>query len=270
VIFDSGSALQFLVGAILGITIAFGARALGLLTAGGGRAAATVGALTFGMGGIIPALLMIAFFGSSSALSRFGRALKISVLPKFAKGDSRDQGQVWANGGIPAALAVIYGLTGELPWLIGLAGALAAATADTWATELGVLAKSNPRLITNWRQVDPGTSGAISLQGSGAAALGAAAIAGLAGILTGGVDIIPPILVGGLLGTVADSLLGATIQSLYWCPVCEAETERPALHSCGNQTIYHRGYHWLRNDQVNLAASLAGALIAMGLWIILR
>lgn len=260
---------QLLLGAFLGIAMAIGARAFGLLTVSGGRAAATVGTLTFGIGGIVPALLLIAFFASSSALSRFGRTLKSAVLPKFAKGDARDQGQVWANGGIPTLLAVIFGLTGEQLWLTGLAGALAAATADTWATELGVLARVRPRLITTWQPVEPGTSGAISTLGSGAAGLGAAAIAALAGLLTSQVIIMLPILLGGLLGATVDSMLGATVQGVYWCPACEQVTERSPLHSCGGETTHHRGWRWLGNDLVNFAASIVGGFAAMGLWMVL-
>jgi uncharacterized protein (TIGR00297 family) len=256
---------QLLIGAFLGIAFALGARALGLLTVSGARAAATVGTLTFGIGGIIPAVLLVAFFVSSSALSRFGRSQKSSVLPKFAKGEARDQGQVWANGGIPALLAVIYGLTGDQLWLVGMTGALAATTADTWATELGVLSKAWPRLISTRQLVEPGTSGAVSMPGSAAAVLGAAAIATLTGLLTNSPALVLPILLGGLLGATADSMLGATVQGIYWCPVCEEATERSPLHSCGNETSHHRGWRWLGNDQVNLMASLAGGLLAMGL-----
>jgi uncharacterized membrane protein len=151
---------------------------------------------------------------------------------------------------------------------------MAAVNADTWATELGVLNPSPPRLITTGKTVERGTSGAISLLGSLAALGGAGLVALLAAAfstqtpdpLRGFLIVMTASLLGGLAGSFFDSLLGATVQAMYYCPACQKETERHPRHLCGAETVQRRGWGWLNNDGVNFAASLAGALVAMALW----
>jgi uncharacterized protein (TIGR00297 family) len=164
---------QLLIGLILGISIGSVAYIVGALTSSGALVAVIIGGLTFGYGGIIPAILLILFFTTSSALSRLRAQNKpgLDVIP--AKSGRRDQGQVLANGGLPAALAVLYGVYGNLSWLVALTGALAASNADTWSTELGMLARRPPRLITTGKVVEPGVSGGVTPEGTVAAAAGA-------------------------------------------------------------------------------------------------
>jgi len=69
---------------------------------------------------------------------------------------------------------------------------------------------------------------------------------------------------GGLAGALFDSLLGATVQGIYFCDRCRKETERP-VHRCGAQTRRLRGWTWLNNDWVNFLSSLVGGLVAMEL-----
>jgi uncharacterized protein (TIGR00297 family) len=212
---------------------------------------------------------MILFFVSSSALSRVGGKRKGAVAAAFSKGSRRDAGQVAANGAAAAAFAVAYGLTGQLSWLGAVAGALAAANADTWATELGVLARRKPRLITTGAVVEPGASGGISAEGTAAALAGAALIAIVGGALGGGWATGVAATIGGLAGSLFDSVLGATVQAMYFCPTCSKETERYPIHTCGSTTRRLRGWPWLENDAVNLAATASGALLTLAIWILL-
>jgi Raf kinase inhibitor-like YbhB/YbcL family protein len=150
-------------------------------------------------------------------------------------------------------------------------GTLAAVNADTWATELGVLSRHRPRLITTGKKVERGSSGGVSPAGVLAAVGGAALIGELAAWLdpagpntfARGFVIVIVVTLTGLAGSLVDSMLGATVQVIYTCPACAKETERHPTHLCGTATIYKRGWRWLNNDRVNAACALAGAGLAM-------
>ena len=253
------------IGFALAAVIAFAAFRLQLLTAGGAAAATIVGGLTFA-GGILPSILLLLFFTSSSALSRLGARGKRAVVGGFEKSSRRDHWQVLANGGLAALLALIYGRTADARALAALAGALAAVNADTWATEVGVLARRRPWRLTDGRQVEPGTSGAVTLEGLMASIAGAALIGLTAGLAIGSLVLIVAATAGGFLGAMADSLLGASVQAMFYCPACRKETERHPIHTCGTPTTRLRGWAWLRNDGVNLGASLVGAVVAAALF----
>jgi uncharacterized protein (TIGR00297 family) len=261
---------QWILGLGLGIVAAGLGYLIGGLTPGGAVAAALVGTLTMGGGGIAPAVLLLLFFFSSSALSRIGGERKIAAQSFFSKKSRRDPGQVLANGAVAAGLSVVFGLGWELVWFAGLSGALAAVTADTWATELGVLAGGRPWLITTGEPVEAGTSGGISVLGTAAAVAGALFIALAGGAVARSWRVLPVALIGGIAGAQVDSLLGATVQAGYTCPACGKPTERHPLHTCGTETIHTRGWRWLGNDAVNLVASMVGALIAIGSWGVFR
>ncbi len=231
------------------------------------------GTVITGMGGWSWGFTLIYFFVSSSLLSHFREREKAdAAADKFSKGSQRDIVQAGANGGLATLCSLVYGLTssGRVRLLMRAAftGALAAANADTWATELGVLSASRPRLITTWRRVAPGTSGGVTLLGSAAAALGAFTPGLFFWIAQGcrrshaALPIMA--LCGGMAGTVFDSLLGATAQAMYYCPACQAETER-RVHRCGTPTTLLRGMPWMNNDTVNFLATACGAGVAMGM-----
>jgi uncharacterized membrane protein len=261
----------------------------GALSGSGVAGALITGTLMFGLGGWEWGTCLIVFFVSSSAFSFYRAREKQALAEKFAKGHRRDLGQALANGGLAALLAVLSqifpsylsrlfspGQVSQLfppyqggyggVWFLACAGAMAAVNADTWATELGVLSPSLPRLITTWKPVERGTSGAISLYGT-LAAIGGAAFIGLLGALLGSADhgfaSLEIIIMAGLLGSLFDSFLGATVQAIYRCPQCDKETEKHPLHTCGTQTVQVRGWHSLNNDMVNLGCALVGAIIGM-------
>jgi len=259
---------RLLLGLCLAAIIALGARRLGALTPSGAIAAALVGGLTYGLGGLPAAIILIAFFGSSSLLSKTSTKRKRKVAADFAKGGRRDWAQVAANGGVPV-LALLAGAGGLLAapvaWVV-FAAALATVSADTWATELGVLSKIPPRLITTGKSVTPGTSGGVSLLGN-LVGLGAAFFIGILAWLVPGSVTIQVVLIAtaaGVLGSFFDSYLGALVQATYYCPKCKKETERHPTHTCGTKTTLRRGWTWLSNDWVNFLSAAAGALLASG------
>lgn len=239
------------------------------LDKGGVAGAVLIGTALFGFGGISGGAVLLLFFLSASILSRFQTARKEPLAEKFAKGHQRDIAQVLGNGAVAATAAALYALT-EANWAwAAVVGALAAANADTWATELGVLSPRLPRLITTGRPVSIGTSGGITTSGSFAALAGAVCIAGLATWLR---PVSAPALLlavgilGGLAGAMFDSLLGASLQAIYWCSECAKETEHHPHHRCGQTTRQLRGLVWMQNDWVNFFTTLVGALLAGGIF----
>jgi uncharacterized protein (TIGR00297 family) len=217
------------------------------LTKGGVTSAIVVGAGVLAGSGTSGFALLLVFFVTSSALTR---------------GDGRRRAtQVFANGGVAAACALLSRWHPAM--LFAFAGALAAAAADTWSTEIGARSGRPPRLVTTWREVPVGTSGGVTLLGSAGGIAGSATI-GLASLL-----LLPIgrsgaawIVLGGAAGALVDSLLGATLQARWRCPACGAvmETRR---HGCGAEGTPERGIMWLDNDAVNVAATLVGAAIAL-------
>lgn len=268
-------ALQVLLGLIFGITLSALAWRFGALSLNGAITAAVIGGLIFGLGGLAWAALLLIFFITSSVLSRAFSRQKVSVLEKYSKGARRDWGQVLANGLLGAGFVIVYALLPEQPWTwVAYAGATAAVTADTWATELGVLDPRPPRLVTSWRPVARGTSGAVSLIGSLAALAGACLIGVFSALVVPGIfehpgnplSILLAVSIGGTAGAFLDSYLGSTVQALYYCPACEALTERHPVHTCGEHTRHQRGWRWMSNDVVNFCASIAGAGLSLGIW----
>ena len=229
------------------------------LTFDGALAATAVGAVTFARGGLPAAAALLVFFVSGSALSSFKRAEKVrrGVLAQ-AKGGERDAWQVLANGGAATLCLLPLGVRGAP----GFLGALAAAAADTWATELGMLARSQPRSIATLTPVAPGTSGGVTEQGTLASAAGALLV-GAAWRLAGGngAHVVSGAIAAGVGGALIDSLLGATVQAEYWCAACGESAETPSHARCGGVTQLVRGVARVDNDAVNALATSAGALL---------
>ena len=261
--------LQLTLGTVLGAAMALASYGARFLSASGAVAAFLLAVCIFGFGGWAWTLPILTFFVLSSVLSKIGKTHKRIYEGLFEKGNRRDYAQVLANGGVAGVLMVLY-MFFPLPEIYRFyLAALAAATADTWATEIGILTGQQPRLIRNWQPVAPGTSGGITPAGSLGAIAGAlvlalsgwyfmadtsASIAASVGLITG----------SGFLGSLVDSYLGATVQIQYRCPVCQKVTER--THHCnGRPTEPLRGIRWMNNDMVNFLNTLSAvAFVYLG------
>ena len=263
--------IQLLTGFLLSSLVCYLAWRMKALTIGGAWAAAITGGIIFGLGGLTWATLLLAFFISSSVLSRVFVQQKADLSEKFAKGIQRDGVQVFANGGLGALLATTQLFTPDQHWpWISYAGTMATVNADTWATELGTLSSKPPRLITTGQRVERGSSGGITFLGTVASLCGALLIALLGGLVNPQVELGKFILIvslAGLAGSLLDSVLGATLQARYRCPHCSTETEHKTLHSCGKPTVLVSGWRWLNNDAVNFTSSIFGAVMAVVLWV---
>lgn len=252
---------RFVAGVIIATIIAAIAWRARSLSRSGALTAVVVGTAAMTAGWNWGTLLVL-FFVTSSLLSHVRRAQRDEITHGIvAKGDKRDATQVIANGGVFALCALLSVRGGVAAQSLALAalGALAAATADTWATELGTVFGGTPRSIIAWRPLPAGTSGAISLVGTISMLAGAAFIA-LSAAALGLVSAVPLVVAAGIAGALADSLLGATVQERRWCATCERNTER-RIHDCGATTVLVGGCAWMDNDRVNLLATLVGATI---------
>lgn len=244
-----------------------------LLTLSGAIATFLVGTIIFGMGGWLFAIPLLAFFISSSLLSRFRKHDKAGSGVKTVKGATRDAWQVLANGGVAAIIVVIFYFTvHRLPWHITrnllclYLAALATVNADTWATEIGSLSKIPPRLLKNWKPAQSGTSGAISGLGL-VASLAGSVIVPLSVYWVWKLDTAEFFVIvwAGFLGSFADSILGASIQAVFKDPKTNSLSE--LSESQGTRNVRVSGISWIGNDAVNFLASLFGVLCA---WLLLK
>lgn len=250
------------IGLATATVVAMAAQRVGALSASGCLAAIATGTTAVAAGWSW-AILLVAYFVSSVGLTRFrGRAKAARTGAVVAKGGPRDATQVLANGGVFALAALLWILSGWDGWLALGAGALAAAASDTWATEVGTLARRAPRSIVTWRGVPAGTSGAVSIPGIVAAVAGASFIALVVAALGWPRSATVSALAGGVAGSTIDSLVGATVQVRRWCDRCAAPTERET-HPCGTPTRIVGGIPWADNDAVNALSTAAGGLLGL-------
>lgn len=246
-------------GALVACAIVLIARRARALSAGGAYAAVLVGTTSV-MAGWDWALLLVAFFLSSSVLSRIGVDIKHRASRDILeKGSERDAPQVLANGGVFAVAAVMFAITAAPLAQAASAGALAAAMADTWATEIGMLSGARPRHVITGREVPAGTSGATTRAGTAGMGLGALFAALCAFAVGWPMTAIAAAFGGGVVGASVDTVLGATMQARRRCVSCGVLTEC-VRHTCGASTAHAGGIEWLGNDMVNLMATCTGAL----------
>ncbi len=191
-----------------------------LLNIGGTLLADAFGLLTFYLGGFAALLTLIIFYTAAIIVTKTGR--------RGTDGhETRTAANIFSNG----APAVVCMLAGNIPAFFG---ALSAALADTFSSEIGVNSGSKPVMITTLREVDKGTDGGVTLLGIAAGAAGAAIIAAAHYALFEASAATSVALVAvGVAGSLIDSLLGATLQ----------------------------GRGLLDNNHVNFLASSAGAAL---------
>mmetsp|Transcript_8914 Transcript_8914/g.19749 ORF Transcript_8914/g.19749 Transcript_8914/m.19749 type:complete len:278 (+) Transcript_8914:2-835(+) len=253
------------------------------LDASGARAAFLVGVISC-TASVRFGLTLIAFFASSSKLTKLGAARKREIEEAHQEGGNRNWVQVAANGALGTLVAAAFfvctrsGATHpELPlhWRVAPVESVlqaaylchyACCNADTWASELGVLGRGKPRLITSLRQVPVGTNGGVSLRGTAASVAGGLFI-GLVFYAVGGALGPPPLAsdpppppqwrllpfgaAAGLVGSMIDSLLGATLQYSGYC-----EKRRLVVESPGPNVQHISGRNVLDNHQVNFLSSV--------------
>ncbi len=249
------------VGAVaLAAALSWFAYKLHWLNLSGAIAASIIGGTVLAAGGSAAAALLAIFFVTSSALTKLAQQHRPYVHEASPSG--RVARQVLANGGWAAVGAILIPVS-ESGWPL-LTGALAAAQADTWATEVGAFSRVAPRHVTTWAAVTPGTSGGVTALGTFAGIVGAAVMAIAAFLVGTPVVVAAAAMVSGIAGTVIDSLLGATVQVSFVCERCQVITEQ-ARHGCGRASKQLHGFKWIDNDAVNFMATGFGGALAVGM-----
>jgi uncharacterized protein (TIGR00297 family) len=233
-----GEIVRVASGGLLSAAVAFAAHRRAALTISGAWAAAIMGTVLATAGWKWLALVGV-FFITSSILTRLdakgpGRASRDRAGRRWQ--------QVIANGGIASLAAAVYAITGWPQAFGAAAGAIAAATADTWATEAGRWSRTLPRLVTTGQPVAPGASGGVTIAGTLASVAGAVLIAAVALALDGTPRGAAPTLgarlvwatwiaIAGITGSLFDSVLGATVEGRW--PLFDNDTVNVAATAWG-------------------------------------
>jgi uncharacterized protein (TIGR00297 family) len=177
-------------------------------------------------------LLIVLFLVMSLLATKYSKKYKRSLGQFEGRRTSKN---VISNGVVACFMAAFGGY--YLPFVGGFIGAIATATADTLASEIGVL-DQHPRLITTFQKVDTGTYGAVSVLGTSIGIVGAAIIgiaSYLLGIMPDPLIVIVVSIISGTVGCFADSILGAVLENR----------------------------HIINNEHVNLIATIVGALVGI-------
>ncbi|MBI4831164.1 MAG: DUF92 domain-containing protein [Candidatus Lindowbacteria bacterium] len=240
----------------------------GFLGAGGAIGVFLIGSIIFVTGGPAWFIPILVFFFSSSLISKWRKEHKAELRAFHAKSGPRDIRQVLAKGGIPCLLAICFSFTADQRLYFAYLCSLAAANADTWASEIGLLSRRAPVSILNWKPVIRGTSGGVSVTGYAAAGLGAMVI-GAVGVPFYSAEHIKTraaflalVALAGVLACTGDSILGAAAQAKLRCSRCGEITENP--NHCGEDTgVLASGKIWVNNEVVNLVCSFTGAAFAL-------
>ncbi|OQX83051.1 hypothetical protein B6D60_11155 [candidate division KSB1 bacterium 4484_87] len=265
--------LAFSFGVGLALLIAAVSIYLKFLKGSGAVSTFLLGAVVFGVGRWEFSLPLLLFFVLSSILSKLGKQWKARFADTFQKGGKRDLGQVLANGGLGGLLVVLWNFFPNDGIYLAFVGSIAAVTADTWGTEIGVFSKIMPRHIIDFRKVPPGTSGGVTLLGFLGGLAGSLVIVYVSKFATTRYDeylwVLPLIIVAaGVFGSIVDSIVGATIQAQFKCPNCGKITEKH-IHCENYATVLHSGIELIDNDVVNAICAFSGAAFAYAAYLLM-
>jgi len=256
--------IEIIIGTLLSTFIAVIAYAKHSLVLSGLIASVILGTIIYAFGGIVLYSLLIAFFISSSLLT------KLHERKVDDSSSGRNYLQVISNGLVAAAFSILFYLLNMEFLLIAAAAAIATSNSDTWASEIGILSKGKTRSVTNFKEVSKGVSGAISGLGTLASVLGALFIGVLFALVSSITTVVlfqtvlfyaAIISISGVLGCFVDSYLGSLVQAKYRGIKSDTITENKSLPN--EEVILKSGISFVNNDTVNFLSSLAASLIAL-------
>jgi len=247
--------------------VAFAALFLRWLTPSGTVAAILSGTLIMVCGPWYSVFLVGFFFMSSGIISLAKRAIQPTEVSYVNKGSQRDLFQVLANI-LPSLIALcLYQVFQIDAFLLAYVAGIASCTADTWGSDIGVLSRKPPRHLLSGKRLAPGLSGGVSLLGTFASFTGSVLITAVYAVslwLSGKPFLAKQLLLLialGFFGSLIDSLLGATIQVRYQCPVCGQFTEKKIHHDQATKPV--SGWTFITNEGVNLLSNLLIVVFAI-------
>lgn len=264
------TSFDMVIGLVTLIIIGVISMRLKIVDLGGLLASILIGYVILLGGGWYWLISMLIFFFVSAKFTRYKYDQKRNIDAAQEKEGRRGWPNAIANGGIASIFAILELVVGGGIFAAAFLGAVSSATADTLATEVGLLSKKKPRLIVDLRKiVTPGTSGGITILGTMAAFL-ASLLIGSTSLLFGIIEATPiKILiisvVGGISGSTIDSVIGATIQGMHKCKICNKLTE--SLRHCDRPTVKVKGIRIIERNVVNLVATIGGASVALFIYL---
>ena len=197
---------------------------------------------------------VVVMFVFSTWATRYREKDKASVHERLAESGPRSWKQGFANLGPACLLALGSYLSGEIGFIHGAFASIAAAAADTFASEIGVLSKKQPYFILSRKEVPPGISGGITFLGMTASAAGAALIALTHFCFLEDLFVAVMIVGLGILGSMIDSIIGELYQALY-----VNRTGDWVERSGGIEKV--KGIQWMTNNIVNLITTTSIGII---------
>ncbi|MEM3615493.1 MAG: DUF92 domain-containing protein [Candidatus Methanomethylicia archaeon] len=232
-----------------------------------------IGLMVLVFGGWQWFLLLLSFYVISSIFTKYKYSYKRALGFAESKSGARSWRNVIGNGGAAAIFAIGEGILGGGIFFAAFLGATSTAISDTLATEIGLLYPGKPRLITNFKKVEPGVSGAISPYGELTIIFSSLLMGFIASILNVApefsfLEVIFIAVISGFIGSTVDSFFGAIFQAGYWCDKCNSFCEDP-VHFCGCKTRLIKGFKIINNHIVNFASTLFGGIIGLFLSLII-
>lgn len=219
-------------------------------------------------------LLLLLFFVGSNVVGRISKRIRQQSFNEKSiekKGSKRDVMQVLANGLMATIGALMWYCTGKISSLVLLGAAIAEATSDTFAGEIGRLSKKPPVSIRTLSPVPKGLSGGITLLGTATAFISSLVI-GLSWAIFfssyfgSSSDMwlsLSVITLTGFMGCIVDSFLGACAQAHYKDPNTGELTEKE--YKDGQKLELVQGISWIDNDMVNLLSNIFSSVFALGM-----
>lgn len=252
-----------ILGFCISVVVAYVAYRRNSLTQSGMGAAILLGTLVYGLGHWIFYVFMMFFFMSSLVIRRIVTVLYPSahraLMHHHQKHEARSWVQVAANGGILALISALYTIWPSHFMIFVAAVSMAAATSDTWASEIGVLSHEKPKSLLKRQVMETGLSGGVTTLGLWASLGGSALIAVIFGLYLGvvtGFDLRLVLitllcLLGGFIGSVFDSILGELFQAKY--KNLKAEIVEVSTTA---EDILIQGFRWFDNNLVNFLSNV--------------